>query len=666
MLFKAFSVFLILTLCIAFPDLSRGQDKVNKSKQASTFRKDLLKHDTLRVQKGIYFISPTSYLSFPRDTTIVIASLRKLRPEEINRLRSQALYDSLYSKMGKNKISSLLYNLAFVPPRQSSLPDTVQRQKIEIPFRPYQGMFIKEVTIKSLGPFGTSIFDTSSVALTRMGKFGNQVHLITRKSIIRKQLMFKSGERVNADLIADNLRILKDLSYLSDARILISETSPESDTVDIIVITKDNWSIGATWVLIDLGRSRGSLYDANFLGSGDRLSVYWSTNYKRAPYFRFDGISYKFTNIMGSFIDGDLSLSQDNDGNQTLYAGLSKPFYSYSTNVAGGINFTLAKSVSPQNDTLSLIGTYHQEAGWLGLSMPLSSSDPSIRMITAQSIMYRSYMQRPMVTADSNAGFYNTRTFLTSLQISKSRFYNTDYILEFGQTETFPYGFLGQITAGPAITDFYTRFYLDAGLTAGNFINSFGYLAGNFNLGGFLNRDSLEDGLLKIDGSYMSYLYFSASKRFKFRSYVSAKYIRQFRQRKNNGDTYNFTDGVNINSVDDHSYFYATEAAWFSISTVAYVPWYFYGFRFALQGTVWAGLSAPEGRSLWDSRFMTGVGAGLLFKNNNLIFPTIMISCFIYPTTPGVPLVQFNMFETGRINTRDFGPTAPYIQSMNN
>lgn len=634
--------------------------------QDSVVPHEILKYDTIHFKSGIYFVNPTEYYIFHRDTTVVIGSLRKLRAEEVNKLRTQTLYDSIYQKFGRNRLSKLLYNLAFVAPRESFLPDSIQSQKIEIPFLPYEGMYIRNVSVKSLDPFGTSIFDTAGVVQSRAARAGNQVHLTTQRSVIRNQLTFRNGDQLNAEKIADNMRILKDLPYLADARIVVTEIYPGSDTVDISVITKDKWSIGATVIIIDLGRSRGSLYDANFLGSGDRFSVFWSTSYSRAPFLRFDGLSYTFTNIGRSFIDATISATQDNDDNETIYAGLSRPFYSYSTRLAAGLNFTLAKTVTQVNDSISQVGRYHQEGAWLGFSSPINSTNPATRIVIAQSLINRHYYRRPVVTVDSNFGYTNTTTILTSLQLSRNKFYNADYIFQFGKTELFPYGFLGQVTIGPAINDFYTRFYMCFGASAGNFINKFGYLYGRFSLGSYLQKDDFEDGLLKIEAFYMSYLYFSKSRRFKFRSYVTCQYNYLFNELKTNQDSYDLSETIHLNTVKNDSLFIGSQVVSLSLSSVIYTPWYFYGFRFALKGTVWAGMSAPRAKPLWESRFMTGIGVGLIFNNDNLIFPTIMVSCFVYPTTPGVPLIQFDLFETSSIDNLGFGPTAPYIQTMRN
>ncbi|NQV02469.1 MAG: hypothetical protein HQ542_07475 [Bacteroidia bacterium] len=236
----------------------------------------------------------------------------------------------------------------------------------------------------------------------------------------------------------------------------------------------------------------------------------------------------------------------------------------------------------------------------------------------------------------------------------------------FGKTETFPYGFLTQITFGPSLTDFYTRFYMNIGASAGNFIKKFGYLYGELDLGGFLNRLAFEDGLLKMSAQYMSYLYFSASKRFKFRSFANTEFIYGFNERTNNKAYFDLAKDFQIRKVDIDSLYLGNKTLSLSFSTVAYPPWYFYGFRFALQGTIQVGLTANRYKKLSQSHFITGIGVGLLVQNDNLIFPTLKLTCFVYPTAPGVQMIQFDLYETARTLRQNFVPGAPHIQTMQN
>ncbi|MFH1159623.1 MAG: hypothetical protein V1733_01575 [bacterium] len=628
--------------------------------------KTFLKYDTLVLAPGVYFINPYEYCIIAKDTTIILACFRKLSVEEANKLRSESFYDSIYAKLGANQFTSLLYDIAFVSPKVSTLPDTVQTQKIEIPFLPYAGKVIREVRIKTLDPFGPTIFDTTGQADTKLGAFGNKLHITTRKMVIRKNLMFKPGQLVDPAKIADNQRILKDLPYIDDARIVLTETSPGSDTVDVTVIAKDVFPVGVTLTILDPINYRGTIYDRNLLGTGDQFGIHLSVKEARAPFFKFDGFSFNLTNIGGSFLNGQIYFTRDDGGNQQWFLGITRPFYSYSVKVAGGLNFSLQTTVNPVNDTVTNVGKFHQEYGWIGYSSRLSDADSITRIVFTEGVYNRYYTTRPIVTIDSNSGYYNTTYFLTGIALSKNRYYNADYINQFGKTELLPYGHLYQLILGPVITEYYTRFYMDMDLSAGNFIKKFGGLYGHINLGGYLNKDHLEDCLLKIKLGYMTRLYLSKSKSYKFRSFLNLQYIYGFNERSNNEDYADLSTEMGIPHINIDSLFRGINQLGFNLSSIAYTPWYFYGFRFALQASVQGGLVAGQGQPLYRRPFYCGIGVGILIKNDNLVFPTFFFSCFVYPTVPGVSWIQFNGYETGSLGVPDFNVNPPVLQTMQN
>jgi len=64
----------------------------------------------------------------------------------------------------------------------------------------------------------------------------------------------------------------------------------------------------------------------------------------------------------------------------------------------------------------------------------------------------------------------------------------------------------------------------------------------------------------------------------------------------------------------------------------------FYGFRFAMMGLFAAGLKSDWIFKHVSDTLYTGIGIGLMIKNDNLIFPTFLISAFAYPSpAAGVP-----------------------------
>jgi hypothetical protein len=85
------------------------------------------------------------------------------------------------------------------------------------------------------------------------------------------------------------------------------------------------------------------------------------------------------------------------------------------------------------------------------------------------------------------------------------------------------------------------------------------------------------------------------------------------------------------------------------------------------MGQMEGGVIQQEGRPLAQAPFFYGFGASLMIKNDNLIFPTILISGFIYPVNSyGVPVFQGMINSEIRYDRFDFQVTAPRVESIGN
>jgi hypothetical protein len=256
---------------------------------------------------------------------------------------------------------------------------------------------------------------------------------------------------------------------------------------------------------------------------------------------------------------------------------------------------------------------------------------------------------------------------LTGISLSLNKYYLTDYVLEFGKRETLPYGYLFQITLGPEFTDYYTRYYGGIEIACGNFIKNFGYLSGRINYGGCLHGNSYEDAILKVQLQYMSYVYYTPDKRYKFRTFVMTDYRNGFNFKLNNRDFFNINQELLIQRTTDQLSLQGTGSLAFNLSTLIYTPWYFYGFRFALLGQLQGGFVTKKNIALFANPFYSGIRAGLVFKNDNLIFPALVISVFFYPTTPsGGPWLQYLFETTTGLDLPDFNVSALKEESLQN
>jgi hypothetical protein len=608
-----------------------------------------------------------------KDTIFVVQSSEVHGVDVKGLQKSQTFYDSVYKKFSRRKFSQMLYGLAFIPPEIPPLPGSSHNVKSEIPFNQYKGKVIRHIRIESLDPFGTSVYDTGSEAKTGPGKALNLAHIKTRSWVIRKNLFIKEGQKVDPYLLADNERNIRSMSFIDDVKTNVTEPVEGGDSVDITIITKDVFSIGFDVMTASPSNASFRLYDGNFLGLADRLSTSYSFKTKRLPFFRLDGVSYSYDNIAGTFLNTLVTYTLDDVGNQNAGISLNRNFYSIKTKWAFGAGYQYNRLVQETNlneedNPVNRITSFFSDMTlWGGRAILIRNSVIPSRFVLTESFFRRSFSSRPRITIDSSRMYYNITRFLTGLAFSANNYYLTDYILHFGKPENIPYGRAFKVTLGPEITNFYTRFYGGIDLSAGDFMNGFGYLSGRVVLGGYLYHKSMEDCVLKMSLKYLSPLFVTPDKKFRFRSYFFSDYRFGFNFLDNNPDYTNINRDFLIDQVRFDSVFQGRKSLSASLSVVMYTPLYFYGFRFAfiLQGK--GGFLAPKGESLFHHPFYSGIGMGILIRNDNLIFPPFLISVFYYPTIPhGVPWWQFRFDQNTGITFPDFNVTTPQVENLLN
>jgi hypothetical protein len=170
-----------------------------------------------------------------------------------------------------------------------------------------------------------NIFDQSDPR-ERNGLFrlANDLHLRTKRSTIKAQLLFASGDKYQARKLAETERVLRLLSYVYDARVVPVRYA--DGKVDIKVITKDVWTLSPG---ISFGRAGGAnsssfnLQDTNFLGWGKTLQVSHGSTVDRTS----NTVAWTDPNVFGSRWTSALSYVDSSDGSQRSLQVIH-PFYS--------------------------------------------------------------------------------------------------------------------------------------------------------------------------------------------------------------------------------------------------------------------------------------------------------------------------------------------------
>ena len=147
---------------------------------------------------------------------------------------------------------------------RNNVPDEPP-QKLYNPFLKFKGKIIRSVILFNYD-FGSNICDTCTATSDFGTRISNIFHKSSTASVIHNNLFFKTGDKIYPYLLADNERYLRELVYLRDARIVVEYVEGGVDSVDVLVLTQDIFSIGININISSSTRGRVELRDENFFG----------------------------------------------------------------------------------------------------------------------------------------------------------------------------------------------------------------------------------------------------------------------------------------------------------------------------------------------------------------------------------------------------------------
>jgi hypothetical protein len=170
-----------------------------------------------------------------------------------------------------------------------------------------------------------NIFDENdSRERSALFRLANRLHVRSRRSTIKAQILFASGEKYRARKLAETERVLRRQHYIYDARVVPVRYA--DGKVDIKVITKDVWTLSPG---ISFGRAGGTnatnfnLQDSNFLGIGKTVQISRSSSVDRTS----DSVAWVDPNVLGSRWVSALEYDHSSDGGLRKLE-IVQPFYS--------------------------------------------------------------------------------------------------------------------------------------------------------------------------------------------------------------------------------------------------------------------------------------------------------------------------------------------------
>lgn len=208
-------------------------------------------------------------------------------------------------------------------------------------FRPQESAhpLIGKIEIVANNVFGEEGPDALSWAY----RLGNKLHIRTREEVIRRELLFASGEPLNPEALAQTERNLRSLAFLRDAKVETHER--ENGMVDIRVVTFDSWSTIARIQFAKVGNELVWTLGAaerNLLGRGKWIEISRRSDIDRDGTVAF----YHDPRLFGSRLQALASYAAQSDGSSGQFV-LSRPFFALSTGWAGSAGLQAFDQLDP-------------------------------------------------------------------------------------------------------------------------------------------------------------------------------------------------------------------------------------------------------------------------------------------------------------------------------
>jgi hypothetical protein len=560
----------------------------------------------------------------------------------INPLTAQqkpAENDTFFLAKKKGLLGRLGKSITRTPPDEAPA-------KVENPFLKFKGKIIRNIQTIGIG-FEYDIDDTARISNTLPVRAGKLFHKNTSNKVIRHNLFFKRGDRLSPYLLADNERYLRDLVYIKDARIYAIKAEDSEDSVDVVVLTKDVFSIGGKLLLNGTSNGRGEITEENFLGSGTRLQFSYYHDQDRHPQNGVGGELIR-RNIGGSFIDfvagyKDYRYAFSSGRNQetVFYTRLEKPLVTPYIPSTGALEWSYQRTRNVYHtETLykdSIKYAYYTLDGWFGYSLDSRSSlyeNKEIRQHRFIAIRgFKQFYQD--IPGVFKTGFNKTFTdytgALASFNMFKQVFYKTKFIYGFGRNEDIPEGFNAAITAGYVVKQDRKRPYSGLDISYAKLRRKGFYSNITVKVGGYFYDKRFEDIDLLLNVDHFTRLR-KLNNNWFHRIFISTGITAQANPFLNTPLYLNSNFGLpyfNNGLLDSdlrgtlkmESVFYNTKKT--------------LGFRFAPFLFADSVLLKPTKLNLNQVDLFTAVGGGIRTRNENLVFGTIELRGYWFPRVNG-------------------------------
>ena len=360
------------------------------------------------------------------------------REEELRKtLILEQPIDSFLFHNNNTRFKKELYNLLIR--NQSSNTQQRRSPANNITMAAMDGRIIRHISFEKVNVFAPSMDDTGYISGNWFERTVETTHNDTRKKILTRYLLFKSGDRLDVFLAAENERVLRNLPFIYDVRFLARPVTGSPDSVDLLLLTQDKLPVGLEAELVKSSIASFGGSNQNVLGYGHQFSATAFWDAKNNPHLGYR-LTYEMPNLGGSFIMGRLDYTHKWD-QETYLIDLSRSFRVIGFKNAGGVSYEnseLYRNIELLDTTLNDAKfKYTNTDVWAGRFFPVNNSSFQSRsgfFLAGRYNRYKNYYTPSNYEAYQY--LWEDRTLmLFSTGFTRQGFRKDNLIYTFGRTE---------------------------------------------------------------------------------------------------------------------------------------------------------------------------------------------------------------------------------------
>ncbi len=194
-------------------------------------------------------------------------------------------------------------------------------------------------------------------------RLADRLHVDTRESTIRAQLLIGPGDLYSPGKLAETERNLRDLRFVREPH--IRPVAYHDGVVDLEVVSRDVWTTNPG---LSFGRAGGSsstgfsFEELDLLGLGKQVALDYHDDVDRSSYT----LHWRDPNLLGSRWQSDLSVTDSDDGSGYDVA-VERPFYSLDTRWALGASAGRSRGLDKVYSLGQNVGAYGRDQQTLDL-----------------------------------------------------------------------------------------------------------------------------------------------------------------------------------------------------------------------------------------------------------------------------------------------------------